>query len=654
MSEKRTSPFPYLHWSDITRYGWVDTVVEWFDDNYARIPQPAMASQTMEQLLTYIFEALRESKGADVTSNAMRELGRRLQHSQALQSNLAQSNPHHLRIASILEHDVRSPHAHMFILPEISKDSLLTRPDYSTLILAAKLHASGEYEKARQTALGVARGCGLAQYIIGQSERKLGFYEQASIHLEQGIDLLARTDCACPFNSGAVPICDTSLLKAALFRAKAVILRNRGNRKESELAFAAAEDIAENAMRKERNKQNDPSESTEDTIWVDNGHEGSYLIAADVVADIYFSHGYYFYSSRDYEQAERLFEKSITALVLGGLQWDSPYTRLAIVKLCASGNYEEAKGLFVKARTLCEETPTRVNREAPLSLSLCTLGLRIIEMVYSKRPLIFQDPLADLEKAIEQEPRLALGPLECHISDAKHLLDIKLPKPAKNLVEEFIQRLEKEVVKKRKTYDSTEDLGHVGDNLTTILFVAADPSDATRLRLNEEAREIQEKLQLAKMRELFKFEQRWSVRPEDLSQALIDVKPQIVHFSGHGTSAGSLCLEDQLGKTHPVQPDALAALFELVADQVQCVVLNACYSETQATAISTKHISYVIGMSQALGDKAAIAFAVGFYQALGGGRSIEDAYKFGCVQIRLQGIPEHLTPVLIKKEQVDS
>jgi hypothetical protein len=184
--------------------------------------------------------------------------------------------------------------------------------------------------------------------------------------------------------------------------------------------------------------------------------------------------------------------------------------------------------------------------------------------------------------------------------------------------------------------------------MISIMFVAADPSDAARLRLGEEAREIQEKLQLAKARDFFTFNQRWSVRPEDLTQALIDVQPQIVHFSGHGMSTGALCLEDQQGNILPVEPDALTALFELVADQVQCVVLNACYSEIQANSIAT-HIPYVIGMNQAIGDKAAIAFAVGFYQALGGRRSIEDAYKFGCVQIRLQGISEHLTPVLVKK-----
>jgi hypothetical protein len=182
----------------------------------------------------------------------------------------------------------------------------------------------------------------------------------------------------------------------------------------------------------------------------------------------------------------------------------------------------------------------------------------------------------------------------------------------------------------------------------SILFLAADPTDASRLRLGEELREIQEKLKLAMHRDHFKLEApQLSVRPSDITQALLDTQPYIVHFSGHGTFTGALCFENPEGETHPIEPDALAALFEQFSSQVNCVVLNACYSEIQAKAIS-EHIKYVIGMNQAIGDKAAIAFAIGFYQALGGGRSIEGAYELGCIQIQLQNIPEHLTPVLIK------
>ena len=129
-----------------------------------------------------------------------------------------------------------------------------------------------------------------------------------------------------------------------------------------------------------------------------------------------------------------------------------------------------------------------------------------------------------------------------------------------------------------------------------------------------------------------------------------DTQPSILHFSGHGLKEGALCFEDDSGKAQLVRTDALAALFDLVSDQVECVLLNACYSENQAQAIA-KHIPYVIGMNKAIGDKAAILFAVGFYKALGANQSVEKAYKFGCVEIQLQGIPEHLTPVLIKKDK---
>ena len=56
--------------------------------------------------------------------------------------------------------------------------------------------------------------------------------------------------------------------------------------------------------------------------------------------------------------------------------------------------------------------------------------------------------------------------------------------------------------------------------------------------------------------------------------------------------------------------------------------------------------SLVIGMEQAIADRAAVKFAVGFYDALGAGRSYQDAFEFGCSAIDLEGIPEYLMPVL--------
>ncbi|MFL9455885.1 pentapeptide repeat-containing protein [Tolypothrix bouteillei VB521301_2] len=180
-----------------------------------------------------------------------------------------------------------------------------------------------------------------------------------------------------------------------------------------------------------------------------------------------------------------------------------------------------------------------------------------------------------------------------------------------------------------------------------ILILAANPKTTMSLRLDEEVREIDAGLQRAKKRNYFDLKQRWAVRVQDVYQALLEFKPQIVHFSGHGTDDG-LVLEDETGNVQLVDTVALAGLFELFANHIECVILNACYSQVQAEAIA-RHIPYVIGMKKEVGDLAAIKFATGFYSTLGNGESVEFAYKLGCSVIQLDGIAEHLTPVLKKK-----
>ncbi|MEB3219848.1 MAG: SUMF1/EgtB/PvdO family nonheme iron enzyme [Nostocales cyanobacterium 94392] len=189
-----------------------------------------------------------------------------------------------------------------------------------------------------------------------------------------------------------------------------------------------------------------------------------------------------------------------------------------------------------------------------------------------------------------------------------------------------------------------------GENpVKTILVLSANPKGTKILRLDEEIREIEQGLQRSKKRDSFRFKSGQAVRDFDIHRSILDYEPQIIHFSGHGSGEQGLVIEDNIGQQKLVDAQALAGLFELFASQIECVVLNACYSEIQAKAIA-QHIDYVIGMSKEIGDAAAIKFAVGFYDALGAGRDVEFAYKLGCRVIRMAVIPEHLTPQLFKKE----
>ena len=71
-----------------------------------------------------------------------------------------------------------------------------------------------------------------------------------------------------------------------------------------------------------------------------------------------------------------------------------------------------------------------------------------------------------------------------------------------------------------------------------ILILASNPTGTGRLRLDVEMREIDDGLQLAEHRDQFEIVQRHAVRIKDLRRALLKVRPQIVHFCGHGFKQG--------------------------------------------------------------------------------------------------------------------
>jgi hypothetical protein len=193
------------------------------------------------------------------------------------------------------------------------------------------------------------------------------------------------------------------------------------------------------------------------------------------------------------------------------------------------------------------------------------------------------------------------------------------------------------------------------DTRHSILILTAHPQGNAQgntqgsgaAELAQEVREIMQGLERSQQRDQFTLEQRWAVRPRDMRRAMLELRPRIVYFSGQGDEQG-LIFEDESGKPQLVNSKALAGLFELFADRVECVVLNRCYSEVQARAIA-QHIPYVIGMKQAIEHRAAIEFAIGFYDALGAGYGIEFAYQMGRNAMHMAGCLEHLVPELVKQ-----
>jgi hypothetical protein len=172
-----------------------------------------------------------------------------------------------------------------------------------------------------------------------------------------------------------------------------------------------------------------------------------------------------------------------------------------------------------------------------------------------------------------------------------------------------------------------------------VLFLAANPSGTTHLALDEEVRAIDAKIRGAEHRDRLELTSHWAVRLDDLSGILLRRRPHVVHFSGHGAPAGEVILLGADGSPKPVPPEALTGLYRVLKDDVRVVVLNACYSEAQAKAI-VREIDCAVGMSRAIGDRAAIAFASEFYQAVAFGRSVQDAFDLGVVRLTGEGVAD--------------
>lgn len=182
---------------------------------------------------------------------------------------------------------------------------------------------------------------------------------------------------------------------------------------------------------------------------------------------------------------------------------------------------------------------------------------------------------------------------------------------------------------------------------TNILIVFACPIGSDDLKLGNEYRAIRECIDLGRHRDSMSREVLHAARIRDVQRELLANEYRIVHFSGHATGQ-ELVLEDERGEPHLVPPDALAELLSAHSPPIECVLLNACYTDIQGQLISLG-VPYTIAISGAISDAAAIEFSRGFYDAIAAGRDFEFAFQEGHRAVRLMNLSDGFTPVLYKE-----
>lgn len=182
-----------------------------------------------------------------------------------------------------------------------------------------------------------------------------------------------------------------------------------------------------------------------------------------------------------------------------------------------------------------------------------------------------------------------------------------------------------------------------------ILYLAANPTDTGHLRLQEEARDLAERIRLGPHREEFEVIHCLAVRPRDLLRGLQEVQPHIMHFSGHGNLDKQIVLQDDRGKSCPVAPKDLAELVELFKTNLKVALMSCCYGRSQAKAFS-RVLDFTIGMDKPISDKGALIFSAAFYQVLASGGSVKQAFESARLLTRMEGRPVfQVSDLLVRK-----
>lgn len=168
-----------------------------------------------------------------------------------------------------------------------------------------------------------------------------------------------------------------------------------------------------------------------------------------------------------------------------------------------------------------------------------------------------------------------------------------------------------------------------------ILFLAANPLNTTTfLDLEEELRSLALELKSTIHRSEIRFNPRQALRPDDLVRHAGEVRPNVVHFSGHGSAEG-IVVRNDAGGMIVIPPSSFKQFLD--GREIALLVLNSCYSRGQAMAAASV-VGAVVGTTDAVEDEAARRFTIAFYRTLGNGGSIRNAFKDGRDSVAMYGL----------------
>lgn len=185
-----------------------------------------------------------------------------------------------------------------------------------------------------------------------------------------------------------------------------------------------------------------------------------------------------------------------------------------------------------------------------------------------------------------------------------------------------------------------------------VLYMTANSE--MNLRTEAEVRAVQQAVRGSLHRDCIEISYRPSATPEDLLDGLNDLRPHVVHFSGHAGDAALLFDNGDLG-----DPEGRGTPYELLATALSAtdtppavLVLNGCDTLEGADVLLSVSAT-IIATADSIGDIAAATFASRFYAAVASGQSVGAAVTQGKAAVEFLGLGEGWKHGVITRDHLD-
>ena len=188
-----------------------------------------------------------------------------------------------------------------------------------------------------------------------------------------------------------------------------------------------------------------------------------------------------------------------------------------------------------------------------------------------------------------------------------------------------------------------------------VLYLTASPNSSEALRVDVEVSKVQQAIRASKYRDKIEIWFRPAANIQSILDGLNDVRPRIIHFSGHSSVDGIVTDNQSVDSPDYVEMsfDLLAKALKATDNPPEVVVLNSCDSLAAKDRV-LESAKVLVSMRRGISDIAAAAFAPQFYAAIASGQSVQAAFEQASVAVAALSISEIDAPELSCALNVDA